>query len=247
MKNISFVILTWNRSKMLKLCLSRLHAVIKNKDECEIIILDNASSDNTKDVINEFKNEKTDIKITTIFSRKNTGLNGYKKLFSKAKAKYIVEVDDDVLDFPDSLDHIFDTYMSNFPEYGYLALDVIQNEHTDGAKPGAECYTEVERNGMVIENGPTGGWCSCFRKEDFKKTSILFDLFHKFDFKNGEDGYLCRTLRKRGKKFGIIKGVKCFHASGPYYSREFQQLDRDIMKYEDSGLDTYVKKYKEYR
>ncbi|WP_147436169.1 glycosyltransferase family 2 protein, partial [Brenneria salicis] len=237
---------TWNRSKMLKLCLNRLHTAIKNKDECEIIILDNASTDNTKDVINEFQKEKKGINIKTIFSRKNTGLNGYKKLFSKAKATYIVEVDDDVLDFPDGLDCIFDNYMSTFPEYGYLALDVIQNEYTDGAKPGAEYYTEVERNGMVIENGPTGGWCACFRKEDFKRTFSLFNIFQKFDFKNGEDGYLCKVLKKRGKKFGIIKGIKCFHASGPYYSKEFEQLDRDIIKYESSGLDNYVSKYKEY-
>ncbi|WP_183096844.1 glycosyltransferase family 2 protein, partial [Brenneria goodwinii] len=161
---MSFVILTWNRSKMLELCLTKLHAAIKNKNNCEIIILDNASTDNTKDIINEFQREKNDISIKTIFNKRNTGLNGYITLFSKADAEYIVEVDDDVLEFPDNLDTIFDDYMENFPEYGYLALNVIQNEHTDGAKPGAEYYTEIERDGMIIENGPTGGWCSCFKK-----------------------------------------------------------------------------------
>ncbi|MFE8101379.1 glycosyltransferase [Brenneria goodwinii] len=243
---MSFVILTWNRSKMLELCLTKLHAAIKNKNNCEIIILDNASTDNTKDIINEFQREKNDISIKTIFNKRNTGLNGYITLFSKADAEYIVEVDDDVLEFPDNLDTIFDDYMENFPEYGYLALNVIQNEHTDGAKPGAEYYTEIERDGMIIENGPTGGWCSCFKKEDVKITPFLFKIFNKFNFQNGEDNFLCQTMKKRGKKFGIIKKIKCFHAAGPYYSKKFEQLNRDILKYQESGLDDYVNKYKEY-
>lgn len=51
-------------------------------------------------------------------------------------------MDDDVLAFPQKLDAIFIDYMQTFPHYGFIALNVIQNEFTNGAKPGPEFYTE---------------------------------------------------------------------------------------------------------
>ena len=53
-KKISFVILTWKRSKMLKICLEELINSIHDKSNSEIIIFDNASNDDTESVILEF-------------------------------------------------------------------------------------------------------------------------------------------------------------------------------------------------
>ena len=56
--------------------------------------------------------------------QKNEGLEAYKRLFAEAKGDLIATVDDDVLEFPQGLDHIFSDYLRTYTDYGYLALDV---------------------------------------------------------------------------------------------------------------------------
>lgn len=246
--NCSFVILTWNRSPMLKICLERLFKSIKDKVSSEIIIYDNNSPDDTRSVIDSFINKYQNlIKIKIIYGNENVGLKAYKKLFSLASGRYIIEVDDDILDFPEAVDQVFIDYFDNFKKFGYLALDVIQNDNTTGAKPKIENYKKVELNGLTIEQGPTGGWCTGFRRVDFNKIKFIFNAFDHYNFKHGEDGFLSKLFMLINRRSGIISGVKCFHATGPYYSKEYGLLERDIEKYERSGRDDLVKWYSSFR
>lgn len=139
----SFVILSWNRAAFLEKCVATLLNNIAHVEQSEIIILDNGSTDRTNEVLNNFAHHKC---IKIIKRKKNHGLNSYKKLFNTAKGKYIVVVDDDVLEFPKNIDSVFDNYMNCFTDYGFLALDVVQNEFTNGAKPSAEHYIEETRD-----------------------------------------------------------------------------------------------------
>ena len=239
----SFVILTWNRYKFLEKCLESLISSIENPTDCEIIIMDNGSTDATRDILKSYSDNKL---LRIILRNKNYGLDAYKKLFSKAKGDLVVIVDDDVLEFPKNLDSIFIDYMQAFPDYGFIALNVIQNEFTNGAKPGPEHYTEETRNGKTIETGPTGGWCACFRRSDFRKLWFKF-MFAKIDMKTSEDGLLASLFNRKLKlKSGIIKNEICFHASGPYYAKQYDHLDREIEKYANSGLQNFVDNYKKY-
>jgi glycosyltransferase involved in cell wall biosynthesis len=240
----SFVILTWNRKIFLEKCLSSLLESIDSVEDTEIIVMDNGSTDGTAEFLKQFENHKN---FRIVLRDKNYGLNAYKKLIGKAKGDYIVVVDDDVLGFPPNIKQVFESYMTTFKDFGYMALDVIQNEHTNGAKPTLEHYTEVERNGKIVQQGPAGGWCACFRRKDYQKIKLLF-WWSDLSMKNAEDGRLSYLLNKWLKlKYGIIKDIKCFHAAGPYYSREYGYLDRDIEKYKISGLDNFVEMYKEYK
>jgi len=240
----SFVVLTWNRKAFLEKCLASLAESIGTFDETEVIVMDNGSTDGTAAVLAAYEGRKG---FRVIRLDRNYGLNSYKKLFNKAKGKYIVVVDDDVLTFPKNLKAVFESYMNAFPDYGFLALDVIQNEYTNGAKPTADFYVETERAGKIVQTGPAGGWCACFRKWDYRKVMIPFNL-KQLNMKSSEDGQLVGLFAKWLKlKSGIIKGHYCFHASGPHYSSEYGYLDRDIEKYKDAGLDWFVEKYEEYK
>jgi len=244
----SFVILTWNRSPMLSACLNGLYNSIQDKEESEIIIYDNNSPDNTKEIINSFVDLYGDkIKTKVNFGNENIGLKAYKKLFSESKGDHIIEVDDDILEFPDGIDSIFVKYFSACKKYGYLALDVVQNEHTTGAKPRLDLYKIKNINGFIIEEGPTGGWCTGFRRKDYSKIKFIFNSFNHYNFKHGEDGFLSKLFRLLGKKSGIISGVKCFHATGPYYSKQYGLLERDIEKYRKSGRQDLVGIYSSFR
>lgn len=240
---MSFVILTWNRYKFLEKCIEALVASISNVSDCEIIIMDNGSTDNTRAVLDRYKDNKL---FRIILRDKNYGLNSYKKLFSYAKGEYVVIVDDDVLAFPPALDVTFVDYMQTFTNYGFIALNVIQNEFTDGAKPGPENYVDETKNGKTIQYGPTGGWCACFRKRDYRKLWFQI-LFSDLSMKQAEDGFLAYNFQRRLKlKAGVIKDQVCFHANGPYYAKQYGHLDREIEKYRQSGLQSYVDDYQKY-
>lgn len=241
---VSFVILTWNRYKFLEKCIKELVNSIDDKLNCEVIVMDNGSTDKTHEVLSNYHNDSL---VKVIQRGKNYGLNSYKKLFKQASGEYVVIVDDDVLNFPSGLDKIFIDYMTSFPNYGFLALNVIQNEYTNGAKPAPSYYVDDRKEDKIIERGPTGGWCSCFRMNDFKKVRLRF-LFTNLNMKRGEDGLISKLFYKKlGLQSGIIKKEYCFHACGPYFAKEYGHLDREIEKYKSSGLKTFIEIYKQYK
>lgn len=240
----SFAVLTWNRKAFLEKCIASLLESIVDFTDTEIIVMDNGSTDGTREFLEKFENDK---RFKIIKLEKNYGLNSYKKLFNKAKGEYIVVVDDDVLTFPNGIKEIFESYLTEFSDYGFLALDVIQNEYTNGAKPTADFYTEEIKGGKIVQKGPAGGWCACFRRRDYRKIKLIFN-FKNLDMKTGEDGMLTGLFARWLKlKSGVIKGKFCFHAAGPHYSKEYGYLDRDIEKYKDAGLETFVEAYEKYK
>ncbi|WP_347156794.1 glycosyltransferase family 2 protein [Pontibacter chitinilyticus] len=243
MTKISFVLLTWNRYKFLEKCVQELLSSLVDVDSCEIIIMDNGSTDNTGEVLKKYEHLDH---VKLIRRKKNYGLNAYKKLFAAASGEYVVIVDDDVLAFPKGVDKIFIDYMESFPDYGFVALNVVQNQYTNGAKPGPECYQEDVRGNRIIERGPTGGWCACFRKNDYKKISLRF-FFTNLNMKRSEDGLIAKLFyNKLGLKSGLIKEAYCFHACGPHYAKEYGHLDREIEKYAKSGLKDFVDMYQKH-
>lgn len=50
-----------------------------------------------------------------------------------------------------------------------------------------------------------------------------------------------------GKKSGIIKDIRCLHATGPYYAKMFGSLERDIEKYDVAGIENMRDIYKKYQ
>ena len=108
-------------------------------------------------------------------------------------------------------------------------------------------YEEDRRGALVIERGPTGEWCSCFRARDYRKVKLRI-MLAKLDMRTGEDGFLTKTFRMRlGLKAGIIRDAVCFHACGPYYAKQYGHLDREIEKYKQAGLDSFAEVYEKYR
>jgi glycosyltransferase involved in cell wall biosynthesis len=238
---ISFVMLTWNRKQFLIKCLDSFYKNISAHCNYEFLLIDNGSDDGTVDILKNY--ESNDARLKVFYNRQNKGLTQYKKLLNKSKGKYIIIVDDDVIDFPKDFDSTMVKYMENAPDFGFLALDVIQNEHTNGAKPEQHNYTDVERNGYIISKGPTGGWCVILRQKDYKKIKFKFN-FSKLNMAKGEDGKLSQLLSsKLNLKSGLLKDICCFHASGPYYSKVYNCIERDILKYRKAGLDEFVEKY----
>ena len=230
---LSFCMLTWNRAPMLKVCLESFFAKLSNELPIELIVMDNASTDDTKAVLEKYS-QKENVRI--VLNQKNLRLNAYKPLFGMARGEYIVDVDDDIIEFPVGFDKSIVDYFEAFPDYGFICLNVAQNEKTNGHKPGPECYQLDVRGDKVIEEGPVGGWCAAFKRKHFRLFRIFFNMLN-LSIARVEDGvlsgFLHVVLRKRQ---GVIKNAVCLHATGPCYAKEFGLLRREAEKYTAAGL-----------
>lgn len=229
--DVSICLLTWNRSRFLDICLSELFKSITPAEQGglsrEILIMDNASTDDTPKVLAKYA-EHPDV--TIIRNKKNLRFSAYKWLFLKARGRIIIDLDDDVLQFPKDFDRTLVEYLEVFKDYGFLACNVVQNDKTNGARPRNAVYAEDVRGDKIVEEGPTGGWCSAFWRSDWFWIKYLIFLF-RIDAKTPEDAYIASLCWRLHKRIGIIREAVVLHANGPVYSKEFNYLERDIEKY----------------
>lgn len=90
---ISICIPTYNRAHRLEQCLSSILSVIQIRDDVEVIVSDNCSPDNTKDVVQSFSG-KMNIKYSR--NENNLGFAGnFLKLFELASGKYLFFISDE--------------------------------------------------------------------------------------------------------------------------------------------------------
>jgi len=206
----SVVILTYDRKRMLERSLSALLRTTRN-DDCEIIVWDNASTDGTPEYLDEVAAGEP--RLVVVHSPENVGLNGVARGVALAKGAYIVEMDDDVIELPDrwlaDMIHAFATV----PRAGYLATNVVQDDITNGAKPGPEEYREQVFGDVAIEFGPTGGWCAMTSRAVIDKIGNFVERPDKvFFLEDGEFGDRCARAFLR---VGIVRDVRVYHACGP--------------------------------
>ena len=239
---ISIVILTWNRARLLKQAIDSILNNISGTISYELIVMDNGSTDETQTILQPYAGRK-EIRLTRL--PKNGGLNSFKKIFALARGEIIVAIDDDVIQAPKDFDITLLNYLNHFPDYGYIALNVIQNEMTDGARPIDGDYTDDVRGEYVIERGPTEAWFSAFRNREYLIFRHLFNLF-PIRFPLTQDGVMVNLMISVfRKKSGLVKNTKCLHACGPFYAREYGYLAAGIEKYATAGILDQVEKYRQ--
>ncbi len=91
MKKLSIVIITWNKCKKLKRCLDSILDSDNDREDIEIIIVDNKSIDNTLSMLGEYSS-----KIRLIQNKKNIGVAPARNQGIKiAKGDYVMMLDDD--------------------------------------------------------------------------------------------------------------------------------------------------------
>lgn len=239
--DISFGMLTWNRAPMLRDCLKSFFASLDPSLSHQIVIIDNGSTDGTRSVLEEYRNRP---EVTILYNEKNEHFATYKKLFPMLKADILVDVDDDVIEFPRHFDRTLLEYMDVYRDYGFLALNVVVDGKTTGARPTTPYVDDirfVSGREMVVEEGQAGGWCAAFRRKHFRLIRPFFNFLvmsRRFSGRIGggiwmEDavinGFVRSVFRKR---VGIIRDAVCLHADSPYYAKLYGLIKREHEKYE---------------
>lgn len=217
---VSICIVTHNRSGMLKRCVSALIPSLEGVNH-EIIIWDNNSNDETKEYLSEIENNEN---IKVVIHDKNIGTNGKGRAIELAKGEFIIGVDDDVVEFPTNWVQDMVKGYKRIPAMGYMSSNVVQDETTDGAKQPDHMYSrrEFDNGNIVLLVGPAGGWCFMISRYVYDTVGKLAQDEDKMFFMEDED-YVHRAA-DMGFKFGILEGVKVYHATGVVHNKKYKDV-----------------------
>ena len=225
-EGFSIVIATMNRRQFLSYAVD---AVIANTEQpFELIIMDNASDDGTSEMCAMLQALHPGV-VRHLRLERNMGTNAYALGFLRARFKYLVCMDDDVLAVSRGWDLATIDAFQRFPRLGFLAMNVVQDKYTNGAKPDRSRYFESNALDTTIEWGPTGAWFAVTSRAIHDEVGgFIFRPYKPYQL---HDGKYVRKLFKKGYLAGILKKMIVYHATGPYWAAAYGYNEMWAVKY----------------
>ena len=218
------VIVTYNRLKLLKEC---IEALSKSTVKTNILIVNNASTDGTKEYLSDVENIYKDIKFYIYNQNENlNGAGGYNvgiREASKLDYKYIWLMDDDCIVKEDSLSELLKVADELKDDFGFLSSKVLWTD-------GNICKTNIQRRRVArrvrdftshIVKVDFCSFVSCLiKREDVLNVGLPIKEFiiwtddlewtRRFTYKKVYDrakqGYLCNdsvVIHKCANNFGV--------------------------------------------
>ena len=212
--SIAVVVLTFNRSHLLQRCLDNVLARTSDLTT-EIVVVDNASTDSTAAVLARYHDPRARI----VRNSRNIGQSAYRSAFAQTTADYLIELDDDVVDAPESWDRtLFDAF-ERLPGMGFLAANLVDDPNDVTAKimygPSARAYRYEEQDGVKLKLGPVGGWCAITSRVIYDEVGGFRRSRHTFWL---EDAAYITDIRARGYEAAIVDDLRVAHAGGEFYA-----------------------------
>lgn len=186
---LSIIIPLYNNEKTLGRCIESVLA--QNITDCEIIIVDDGSTDKSGAIADEWAIKDTRI---TVIHKSNGGLSDARNRgLDIVKGYYVTFIDSDDELMNNTLLPLLHT-LNNHPEYDILEYSVLQNPGSNN-----ECYLSlrdcVYNNAIdwLSENG-----CShCWMWNKIFKSNLFDSLHFREDIKRFEDMWMMGELLKR--------------------------------------------------
>lgn len=245
MKKVAAIVVTYNRKELLRECLQALLA--QTIPDLDILLIDNASTDGTKEYITDIVEENPSIRYM------NTGSNlggaggfhyGLKKAYEMGY-DYMWIMDDDTIPYPDALEQLFIADKKLKGRYGFLSSCVLW---TDGSycnmnKPtlDQECSVdEYEMLGQGVIRACRATFVSLLFK---RKTIERVGLPLKQYFIWGDDQeYTLRISRRIPSYFVTDSRVvhKMKNNKGSDISvDDYERIDRYELAFRNDGCTAY--------
>lgn len=214
MIKLSVIIPTRNRSTYLRGTLDSIVKQTFSQEEYEVIVIDNGSTDDTKEVTHSFS---TRIKNLEYHYDDTPGLHvGRHKGLKMAKADILVYADDDIIAFPSWLQAINDSFKDDsvalvggkdLPKYESNPPFWIKEKWYQLCEFG-HCMFElslIDFGDEIKEIVPTYvfGCNFAIRKEILLETKGFHPdgmPFEKIEYRGDGEGYVTRYIRKKGFK-----------------------------------------------
>lgn len=137
MCKVSVIIPTYNRGKLLVEAVNSLRN--QTFTDFEIIIVDDGSTDHTKEVVDDAINKNPELKIIYVYQENSGPSVARNKGIDISNGEYITFLDSDDIYLPDKLEVQFNAFL-DFPDYAmcftnYLAMDDLGNILVDKSQP----------------------------------------------------------------------------------------------------------------
>lgn len=231
---VSVIMPVYNREKYVREAIeSILNQTLSN---LELLIVDDASTDNTRAVINSFK----DIRITLFSLKENKGVSAaYNKGLRNARGLYIARMDSDDISMPDRLEKQL-AYLENNPEFSVCG-SWVKFMNSENIIKHKESHDEIITE-MLIKC-PLSMGAVMFKKEDLINYPLDENLRH------GEDYELWSRVGWKVKMYNIQEPLLSYRTHNEQLSGSnknnqinldidlkfalFKKLDYSLLKFPD--------------
>lgn len=211
---IAVVVLTNNRVHLLQKCVENVLWRASAATQ-EILIWNNGSTDGTGDYLDTLD----DPRLTVVHHPRNIGQNAYAPAFARTTARYLVELDDDVVDAPRHWDATLLAAFRRLPTIGFLAADLEDDPFDEATNYRYRIrpheYTRFEMNGVSLLKGPTGGACAMTSQDLYRRVGG-FRQHRRYVFWQEEAAYI-DDIRTLGYEAAVLADLKVHHTGGSYY------------------------------
>jgi GT2 family glycosyltransferase len=210
---ISIAVVTHNRLDLLQQCVENVLRRTSDRTR-QIIIWDNASTDGTP----EYLDSLADQRLKVVHHPENIAMNARPRALALAESKYLIEMDDDVVDAPMNWDNtLLDAYLK-LENFGRLA-PFLEYDPEDSASLYLR-YMREERgeyplrivNGIRIFEGTPGGACTMIARERYDRVGGYAE-HRRFPYWRPEVPFE-RRMQKLGFRSGFLADLEIRHAGG---------------------------------
>lgn len=198
---VSFILTTYNSEKTVKKSIESI--LNQSIDSFKLFIVDDGSTDETKDILNEYEDNP---RIELIF-QSNQGVSAARNTaLRKIKSKYVTFIDSDDEVDKNFIDVMLENYQAdidlvaaNFKRIDTVTnIGMIKNIHSG-------TYREQEAvKQLFIPDGPQGFlWNKLFKMEIIRKNNLSLNT----DVFMAEDLLFCVEYLSKSKKFKVINDI----------------------------------------
>ena len=121
--DLSIIIVSYNTKEFLRNCLTSILSSINGKLGCEVIVVDNASSDGSASEILNMKNKISNMR--AILNKKNVGFSKANNIgIKQAKGRYLLFLNPDTIVYPNILETMVD-FMDKHKDAGAATCKVV--------------------------------------------------------------------------------------------------------------------------
>lgn len=230
--DVSVIIVNYNTAKIIQNCLTSL--LQQQKINYEILVIDNASQDNSLEVLRNYHDQ-----ITLIANPNNSGFGPANNLaFAQSKGRYVFLLNPDAALQTEHDLYDLVQFMDKNPEYGLIGPRVTKNDRE--TKPQFFYPNEKHLTTTFAHLPGKIAWvigaCMLIRR-------TAFAAVHGFDedyFLYGEETDLCLRLRKEGWQIGFDDQVLVKHIGG---ASEKSTPTPELWRKKQKGLHIFYRKH----
>ncbi len=231
---VSVIIINYNTADLVKKC---IQSVLMQKNiSVEIIVIDNASHDNSIAVLHTLKD-----KLFFVANTENIGFGrANNQAFALSKGRYIFLLNPDA-EFITDLDLYRSVqYMEKNPQYGLIGTQVLDSDLnlTDSASYHypRQKQTSADFSSLPGEWATVLGASMLVRRDVYQKVNGFDEDF----FLYAEETDLCLRIRKAGYKIGYYQEVAVKHIGS---ASERKNPPEEIMRKKKKGKYLFYSKH----